>query len=248
MKNYTPEFKKIDLSMLEVHPRVQRGLRPRHVKEICEDFNDVALRPLIVMDAKLGRSRKRWIIDGQHTFEALKAKGRKDSWCGIVTAKGNEEINEIFQLLNARVQPLSTVDSFNLNEEWDPDSPDAIVSQILADSGLYIGCGDREDTSQIACAGAVRNSYNTLGEEYFSKAARIWGNVALAGNKIDGAVVNGTTEILKTHPRGRCLTRAERNMSNYMSEIKALAKERCLGVDLSRKPKEFAKAARKFWE
>ena len=197
MRNFNIEFKQIDLNMLEVHPRVQRDRDEAHIADIVEHFNNVALNPLTVMYSTTGQNRKRWVIDGQHTLAAAKAKGLTKLWCKVISAHGNTEINEIFHLLNERVKPLKPVDGFSLNAEFDDTTTDFKIARALRHFDLMVG--KTLDTRTIRCAAAVRDAWDNLGEQNFSTFAMLLSRISESGSMITRAVVNGVAAVVKKY-------------------------------------------------
>lgn len=230
------EFRQINLNLMEVHPRVQRELDLRHVQDIIDHFNMVAVNPLTVMIDRTGTRMRRFIIDGQHTFVAAKKKGIESLWCKIVTVDSIEDINLVFHLLNEHVKPISTVDSFSLNSEHDSSTTDAEINQILKECYLRIGKDD--SFSCIKAAGEIRKSHRRLGQDKFALAASFWEMIACGGNRIDVATIRAVTDVTKKYGDDELDVQELSDLfANNFANVKAKANSQCVGSSLAQSHK-----------
>lgn len=231
MRNFTTDFKLIDLALLEIHPRVQRSLDERHVQDIVDHFNTVALNPLTVMFSTTGRHRKRWVIDGQHTMEAARRKGVTEMWCKVVGVHSNREINEIFHLLNEHVKPMSPVTSFELNAEHDSSTDDALIGQILGQCNLSVGASD--SLSTIRCASTLREVYKRLGRERLAIAAALWEIIADGGSRLDAATIRAVSDVVAKYGHDELdLSEIVDAITAEFPAMKARATAQCVGTSL----------------
>lgn len=235
MRNFKVTYREVHVNLLEVHPRVQRDMDKHHVADIASSWHDFLANPLMVMHSTTGANRKWWVIDGQHTLEAAKAQGHKMLWCKIVNVHSDREINEIFHLMNEKVKPLSSIDSFDLNATFDTSSDDYAISAILDSYGLTVGRDD--DIRSIRCASALRKSFKKLGAEQFGAAVKMMDAVVRSGHRVGAAEVNALTSIARTfgHSQGQIDLIAWALCRDF-GQMRGDAVNSCVGVHLAHSP------------
>lgn len=230
------EYRKLAVSTLKIHPRVQRPLRLDHAKSIAKNWHPIAFNALTVVQMTSG-DRGHYVIDGQHTLTAAKMIGLQMIDCKIVSANSRAEMNEIFQIINSGVMRVSALDSFVLNAENDSRTPDAIASQILNQCNLSIGeNGAGTGTHTIRCARAVRESFDRLGRDKFGIVAAFLEIIADGGNPIDTATVKAITEVVRKYGDStEWIADIAETLERDFARIKSDAKRQCINTSLSAK-------------
>ena len=135
MKNYTPEYRLVSVSMMERHPSVQRDMRESHVQRIMKDYNPLFINPLTVAYTT-GPNRRYWIIDGGHTHEVALRKGVKQLWCKVINVHSYAEISEIFVGMNKNKLSMSAADTHQIESDFRADSDAANIDHIFDVNGI----------------------------------------------------------------------------------------------------------------
>ena len=190
------EFKKLNIDWLEVHPKVQRDLRRKHVEKIARNWHPVAMNPPTVLRMTSGK-RAHYIIDGQHTVEAAKLVGMKYIDCKIVGAKTRAEMNEIFQLINGGVMRVTPLDSYRLNAENDYRTDDYKIRTVLDECDLRVEEGS--SIRSIKSIVPLRKAFETLGIERFANLISMLSLIADGGTRPTSAEVLAFTEIARKY-------------------------------------------------
>ena len=228
------EAKRLPLSVLKVHPSVQREFDIAHGQDIAKSWQSLVARPAIVIQMTSG-DRGFYIIDGQHTRWAAEKVGELFLDCRIIRAKTKAEMNEIFHLVNAGVKHISPIDSYGMNSRNDSRTPDALSHQILKECNLTVGKGGGNHC--IRAVQPVRKAFAQLGMEKFGTAAALWEVIADAGSPIKAETVVAVADIVARHGGDQYAIEdlAELFASDF-GQVHADAVSRCVGVSLAAAP------------
>lgn len=231
------KYRKISVSRLKIHPKVQRPLRIDHARKIAENWHPVAFNPPTVIQMTSG-DHGFYVIDGQHTLTAAKMVGKQMVECKVVKAKSRAEMNEIFQVINSGVMRVSALDSFTLNAENDRTTPDAYAAQILNECNLSVQTvGGASSTHTIRCASVVRESFKKLGPEKFGVVAALLEVIADGGNTPDAATVKAITEIVRLHGDSTTdISEIAEELELGFPSMKARALNKCINTSLAVNP------------
>ena len=222
-------FREFDLDQLKVHPRIQRELDEKHVRKIVENFNVLAVNPIVVMETEVGVGRKkREIIDGQHTFAAAKEVGHYQLWCKVIEAKNDEEANEIFRLVNQAVRPLSVKDSFEMDARIIPGSDAHRINEALEARGFKQG-RSITDPWQISVISQLRIAWKRLRPDQFDELVLLMQLLAEQGHKIRSKEVDALSFFLRRDPTPRVLLAARQSMPTLAKRIPEI-----LAADMNR--------------
>lgn len=191
MKNYTPEYRLVDVSMMERHPMVQRDMRELHVKRILRDYSPLFVNPLTVAHTTSGANRRYWIIDGGHTHEVSLRKGVKQLWCKVINVHSYSEISEIFVGMNKNKLAMSAADTHQIESDFRADSDAANIDRIFEINGII-----RED---IEAWRTVHKVYGELGNDRFSILAALLGAVKDGGGQLDMPTIQSLARIVRDH-------------------------------------------------
>ena len=228
------EAKRLPLSVLKVHPSVQREFDIAHGQDIAKSWQSLVARPAIVIQMTSG-DRGFYIVDGQHTRWAAEKVGELFLDCRIIRAKTKAEMNEIFHLVNAGVKHISPLDSYGMNSRNDSRTPDALSPQILKECNLTVGKGGGNHC--IRAVQPVRKAFAQLGMEKFGTAAALWEVIADAGSPIKAETVVAVADIVARHGGDQYAIQdlAELFASDF-GQVHADAVSRCVGVSLAAAP------------
>lgn len=189
MKNYTPEYRLVDASMMERHPLVQRDMRESHVRRIMKDYNPLFINPITVAHTPTGRNRRYWIIDGGHTHEVSLRKGVKQLWCKVINVHSYAEISEIFVGMNKNKLSMSAADTHQIESDFRADSDAANIDRIFDVNGIA-----RED---IGAWRTVHKVYKDLGDGRFAIFAALLAAVKDGGASIDMPTIQALRSVVK---------------------------------------------------
>lgn len=189
MKNYTPEYRLVDVSMMERHPLVQRDMRESHVRRIMKDYNPLFINPLTVAYTTSGANRRYWIIDGGHTHEVSLRKGVKQLWCKVINVHSYAEISEIFVGMNKNKLSMSAADTHQIESDFRADSDAANIDRIFDVNGIT-----RED---IGAWRTVHKVYKDLGDDRFAIFAALLAAVKDGGASIDMPTIQALQMVVK---------------------------------------------------
>lgn len=188
MKNYTPEYRLVSVSMMERHPSVQRDMRESHVQRIMKDYNPLFINPLTVAYTT-GPNRRYWIIDGGHTHEVALRKGVKQLWCKVINVHSYAEISEIFVGMNKNKLSMSAADTHQIESDFRADSDAANIDRIFDVNGIT-----RED---IGAWRTVHKVYKDLGDGRFAIFAALLAAVKDGGAAIDMPTIQALRSVVK---------------------------------------------------
>lgn len=188
MKNYTPEYRLVSVSMMERHPSVQRDMRESHVQRIMKDYNPLFINPLTVAYTT-GPNRRYWIIDGGHTHEVALRKGVKQLWCKVINVHSYAEISEIFVGMNKNKLSMSAADTHQIESDFRADSDAANIDRIFDVNGIT-----RED---IGAWRTVHKVYKDLGDDRFAIFAALLAAVKDGGASIDMPTIQALRSVVK---------------------------------------------------
>ena len=188
MKNYTPEYRLVSVSMMERHPSVQRDMRESHVQRIMKDYNPLFINPLTVAYTT-GPNRRYWIIDGGHTHEVALRKGVKQLWCKVINVHSYAEISEIFVGMNKNKLSMSAADTHQIESDFRADSDAANIDRIFDVNGIT-----RED---IGAWRTVHKVYKDLGDGRFAIFAALLAAVKDGGASIDMPTIQALRSVVK---------------------------------------------------
>ena len=223
------QFKKLNIDLLEVHPKVQRALRQKHVEQIARNWHPVAVNPPTVLQMNSGK-RARYIIDGQHTVAAAKLVGLKFIDCKIVGAHTRAEMNEIFQLINGGVMRVSPLDSYRLNAENDYTTDDYKIRDILQEFDLRVEEGQSVRT--ISSIVPLQKAYRALGAERFANLVALLSLVADSGSRIHRADILTLTSLARKYTLDVDLQELGEVISEDYASLRAEATSNCIGSTL----------------
>ena len=228
------EAKRLPLSVLKVHPSVQREFDIAHGQDIAKSWQSLVARPAIVIQMTSG-DRGFYIVDGQHTRWAAEKVGELFLDCRVIRAKTKAEMNEIFHLVNAGVKHISPIDSYGMNSRNDSRTPDALSHQILKECNLTVGKGGGNHC--IRAVQPVRKAFAQLGMEKFGTAAALWEVIADAGSPIKAETVVAVADIVARHGGDQyAIQDLAELFSSDFGQVHADAVSRCVGVSLAAAP------------
>lgn len=160
------ELKNVPLKEMRVSPVAQRELRPARVNELAAEFNPEYFEPPIVNF----RDGIYWIIEGQHSTEALKIW--LGDWetqvvnCRVYTGLTEKQEAEMFDHYNNQL-PVSPFDRFKVRVTAER-TDETNVKKIVEGVGLHI--------TREKCEGAIQSVatllkiYKRAGEETLGRA------------------------------------------------------------------------------
>ena len=129
----------ISLRSIGIEPTYQRILSKPNIKRIKENQKDgivvEALRPLLVAQRD---DDTHWVVDGQHSYAALKQLGVESFFADIFPSPGPAFEAMVFRITNANRKNVTPVQMFNaMFAEGDHQS--IAIARILAKFNLLIG-------------------------------------------------------------------------------------------------------------
>lgn len=191
MRKFNPEFKLVDVKLMERHPRVQRNMREWHVRNIMKTYNPLYVNPLTVAYTTTGANRRYWIIDGGHTHEAASRMGAKALWCKVIKVHSYAEISEIITDMNKNKLVMSPEDAHVIESDFQPDSDSARIDAILRGAGL-----DRSDFRAFA---TLHHAYKKLGDDGFMVLAELLACVRIGGGRMDVETIRALAILCKRY-------------------------------------------------
>ena len=114
---------RVDIELMRTDDRYQRPVNGTHVNNIISNFNNRYLNCIIVSL----RDGYFYILDGQHRFEAAKAKGVEKLLCLILTGLTSQEEAKMFKDLNVNHKALDPYKIFKANI-WNGNTSDKEVA------------------------------------------------------------------------------------------------------------------------
>lgn len=103
-----------DYSKFSIMPNRNRNIKEPHVKNIAHKINTVDLTPFVPIIC-YRKSRKNFILDGQHRFEACKRLNKPIYYVVITSLK---QIDSFIQQLNSGSRPHNTEDRLKILREF----------------------------------------------------------------------------------------------------------------------------------
>lgn len=158
------EEKNLNTKDLTINPNAQRELKPKHVREIVNDFNPLLVNPIKVSF----RNGRYWVIDGQHTLVALKAihKGDCTVRCKVYYGLTENDESKLFIQQNGHSAPVSTGDKLRvLYRQGDEEVLDFVRATELA--GVRIDFGRGMARNKIIAVSAAYSIYRKLPRELY---------------------------------------------------------------------------------
>lgn len=226
------EYIDVPIERLEVHPKVQRDLRIKHVRNIARNWNMIAFNAPTVIEMTSGK-RGWYIIDGQHTVAAAKIVGLRMVPVKKVRAHSRAEMNSIFQLINSGRMPVSNMDSYALNAANDTTTDDHQSFRALKDAGFTMQSGGT-GVWNINAAGEIRRSYKTLGRDHFHIAAQLFALIAENGSRVDTGTIRAITELVRRYASDEdAIADIGHALENDYAAIYADAKTRCVNSTIA---------------
>lgn len=158
---------RVDLDKCVTDGRYQRQLDERRVEKIVRNFDPKILGTLEVSERADGTFA---VIDGQHRFAALKAKGRKQAPALVHKNLDAQQEADLFARLNMTRKPLSAVQRFKA-QLFSGDERATDISRIVTDAGFRIIEGGAS-IGDITAVAALERSYKAYGADTLATAMK----------------------------------------------------------------------------
>ena len=163
-KGVSFEEKNLNTKDLTINPRAQRELKAKKVRDIVKDFNPLLVNPIKVSF----RDGKYWVIDGQHTLNALRVVNDGDCMVRCKVFYGLTEIDEadLFLSQNGHSSPVGMNDKLRvLFLQGDQEVMDFIKATELA--GLRIDFTKGQSRNKIIAISCAFSIYKKLPREKY---------------------------------------------------------------------------------
>ena len=162
------EYRYLAIGYLKVNPKYQRMLKRRWAQEIADKFNPDLVQVIHVSY----RDGEFWIIDGQHTREAIRLKFNDPEYpvlCKIYYGLTEEEESEMFYLFNKCKQKMTAAEMLKA-QAFAGDKEITRFIQLTRDAGFIIDPTRRRSCRNgISAVNTAQKCYMTLGADDYAR-------------------------------------------------------------------------------
>ena len=160
-------LKWVRISDMKVSPAAQREFRPHWKDHLVASFDLTKMGVPTVNN----RDGSHFVVDGQHTTEALRDLGFGDELvqCWYYEGLSEAEEAELFLVLNDRLS-VNVFDKFNVGIVAEREVP-SDIDRIVRSLGLSVN--KAKGDGSIGCVGTLTQVYRAGGPKALSRALRI---------------------------------------------------------------------------
>lgn len=160
-------LKWVRISDMKVSPAAQREFRPHWKDYLVANFDTSKMGVPTVSH----RDGSYWVVDGQHSTEALRDLGYGESQvqCWVHENLTEAEEADLFLVLNDRL-PVNVFDKFNVGIVAEREVP-TDIDRIVRALGLSVGKAKGEGS--IGCVGTLTHVYRSGGPRTLARTLRI---------------------------------------------------------------------------
>ena len=181
---------RVNLDKMVCDSRYQRPVEEKRVTRIVDNFDPKLLGTLELSKRTNGTFA---IIDGQHRFEALKAKGRKQAPALVHDGLSVQQEADLFARTNMSRKPLTPTQRFRAQVfSGDPQSVE--ISNIVTETGFRITTGKERAAhlGDIRAIASIERVYRRWGADHLELTlktiAQCWFGEKSA---TDNSIING---------------------------------------------------------
>ena len=162
------EYRYLTVGHLKVNPKYQRMLKRRWAQQIADRFNPDLVQVIHVSY----REGEFWIIDGQHTTEAIRLKFNDPEYpvlCKIYYGLTEEEESEMFFLFNKCKQKMTASEMLKA-QAFAGDKEITRFIQLTREAGFIIDPSrPRSCRNGISAVSTAQKCYMTLGADGYAR-------------------------------------------------------------------------------
>ena len=162
------EYRYLTVGHLKVNPKYQRMLKRRWAQQIADRFNPDLVQVIHVSY----REGEFWIIDGQHTTEAIRLKFNDPEYpvlCKIYYGLTEEEESEMFYLFNKCKQKMTASEMLKA-QAFAGDKEITRFIQLTREAGFIIDPSrPRSCRNGISAVSTAQKCYMTLGADGYAR-------------------------------------------------------------------------------
>ena len=193
------EMRSIPIGCLDVDPKYQRLLKRGWVQDIVDNYKPDLVQVLHVSF----RDGKYWIIDGQHTKEAILIKFSDPNFpviCKVYYGLTREEESELFYLLNKNKKQINSADSLKAQVFYGEEESKSFF-QHTSDEGFIIQPEKCVKSKfSILAFRKAQNCFRALGPEKYDRMLRLlrdtWGGERWS---LTAKMLGGMASLLATY-------------------------------------------------
>lgn len=190
---------KVAANDLQIHPLAQRQIIPSHLKRIKDNLNLDAISVLHACEYEIDGVRAKWIVDGQHRWQALIDHGFGEWEVDVelhVDAKDHRAAAQLFLDLNNK----KTVGTFeNFEKQLMACHPIAVgVDRVARECALRIA--HSAGAGKICCVTSAQSIYRIdEGATLFRSLKTLIAAYGRTAEAVEGKLVDGMAIIFKTY-------------------------------------------------
>jgi hypothetical protein len=147
----------LSVNEINVDYSYQREVDIKRCKRIAKNFSEIMIKPLKIAERKDGTF---WVVDGNHTLNALKILGIEKVSCDVFQSSGRDDESPLFVRLNTAGEEKGKsctpyevyIAGLSCN-----DSNYMAIKELMDSVGVEIASGRHSNSKKVICIGILLN-------------------------------------------------------------------------------------------